>query len=86
MRKCFVIALLCTGIIAVWPSNVHGQDGAPTVEVFVGGSKLWEHATGGPYHNHGVELAVTGNFNRFLGLEMDFSKFGNSAAVAGAPA
>ncbi len=86
MRKCFLIALLWAGIIAVWPSKSHGQNAAPAVEVSFGGSKLWEHATGGPYHNHGVELAVTGNFNRFLGLEMEFSKFGNSAAVAGAPA
>jgi len=86
MRKYFVIALLCASSIAAWPSNGHGQNAAPTVEVFFGGSKLWEHATGGPYHNNGRELAVTGNFNRFLGLEMDLSEFGSSAAVAPAPA
>jgi hypothetical protein len=86
MRKYFVIALLCASSIAAWPSNGHGQNAAPTVEVFFGGSKLWEHATGDPYHNNGGELAVTGNFNRFLGLEMDLSEFGSSAAVAPAPA
>lgn len=76
MRKCFVVALLCAGLVAAWPSSGHGQNAAPAVEVFVGGLKLREHATGGPSHNSGVELPVTGNFNRFAGLEMDLSKFG----------
>jgi hypothetical protein len=82
MRRYFVIALLCAGSVAAWPSNGHGQDSTPTGEIFIGGSKLWENAVGGPYHNHGVEVAVTGNFNRLLGLEMDLSEFGSPQAPA----
>ncbi|HMD97723.1 MAG TPA: hypothetical protein VKM93_10400 [Terriglobia bacterium] len=78
MRRCFFIALLAAGSIAAWPINSHGQDATPAGEVFIGGSKLWEHAAGGHYHDHGLELAVTGNFNRFLGLEMDLSGLGTS--------
>jgi len=78
MRKYSVIALLGAGSIAAWPINSHGQDATPAGEIFVGSSKLWEHAAGGPYHNSGVELAFTGNFNRFLGLEMDLSGLGTS--------
>ncbi len=75
MRKHFFIAVPCAALIAVWPSNGHGQGAAPAVEVFVGGSKLWEHVPGGLYYNSGVKVAVTGNLNRFLGLEMDLTKF-----------
>jgi len=83
MRKYFFITAFCTGLMAVGPINCHGQDHAPAVEVFVTGSKLWEHAPGGPYHNSGLNVGVTGNFNRFLGLEMDLSKFQDY--VGGAP-
>ncbi len=82
MRKCFVVALLCAGLIADRPINSRGQDHAPAAEIFFGGSKLWENAAGGPYDNNGWELAVTGNFNRLLGLEMGFSKFPDSPPLA----
>lgn len=82
MQKYFVIALLCASSIAARPINSQGQEATSAGEVSIGGSKLWEHAGGGLYHDHGLELAVTCNFNRFLGLETDFSKFGNSPARA----
>jgi hypothetical protein len=75
MRKYFFIAVLCAGLIAAGPISGHGQDATPAVEVSVNGTKLWEHAAGGLYHNSGVSVAVTGNFNRFLGLETQLSKF-----------
>ncbi len=84
-RKCFVVALLSPSLVAAWPINGHGQDVTPAGKIFIGGSKLWQHVSEGPYrgpyHNHGLELAVTGNLSRFLGLEMDFSKFMNSPLV-----
>jgi hypothetical protein len=77
-------APLGAGAIAAWPNNSHGQDATPRSEIFIGGSKLREHAASGPYHDHGLELAVTSNFNRYLGLETDLSKF--QGLAAGAPA
>jgi hypothetical protein len=82
MRKYFVITFICTGLIALWPGSGLGQGTAPDFEVFFGGSKLWEHVSGSPYrglyHNHGLRFAATGNFNRYLGLELDLEKFPNS--------
>ncbi|HEY6292940.1 MAG TPA: hypothetical protein VI455_15425 [Terriglobia bacterium] len=81
MRGQFFVALLCAELAAAAPVNGDGQDAAPAAEIFIGGSKLWQHveaspmAGGGLYHNSGVEVAATGNVNRFLGLEMDLSKF-----------
>jgi hypothetical protein len=60
----------------------YGQDTAPRIEVFIGGSKLWEHIGGNPYggvfHNHGLKVAAAGNFNRYLGVELDLEKFSNA--------
>jgi hypothetical protein len=86
MHRYFFVASLCAGLIAASPFNGRGQSVAPAVEVSVGGSKLWEHAAGGPYHNDGVRVAVTSNFNRFLGLEMDLSKFQDILGGAPSPA
>lgn len=69
-----VALLLLVPMLASAQTADTGQDPAPAVEVFIGGSKLWEHAVGGPYHNYAVKLAVTGLFNRFFGLETDVSK------------
>ena len=80
MRRYPSMAAACMGLIAVGPVNGRAQDAAPAAEIFVGGSKLWEHVGGsgveaGLYHNSGVKIAATGNLNRFLGLETDLSKF-----------
>jgi hypothetical protein len=79
MRRYPSMAAACMGLIAVGPVSGRAQDAAPAAEIFVGGSKLWEHAGGsvyaGLYHNSGVKVAATGNFNQFLGLETDLVKF-----------
>src|SRR5437879_3299446 len=78
MRKYFVVVVLCACSIATWPSSGHGQDPAPKVEVFLDGSKLWENAAVWHYHNPGLQLAITDNFGRFVGVETDLSEFWDS--------
>jgi hypothetical protein len=81
-KRFFLVAVLGAALVAAGPVNTYAQDHAPEGEIFIGGSKLWEHASGGPYHNHGLKVAITGNFNRFLGLEIDLSKFQGVGGVA----
>jgi len=72
MQKHWLIALLCGGLIAACPLNAHGRTDTPTVEAFVDGSKLWERAPYiGRYHEYGLCVAVTRNFNSSFGLETD---------------
>jgi len=78
-RHC-LITLLCGCLLAACGVNGQGQDAAPTAEVFIGASTLWETT---PLHirftNPGFDLAVTYNRNRFVGLEANVSAFEDAA-------
>ena len=68
----------------VIPILASGQNAAPTAEIFVGGSTLWETT---PlryrFSNPGFDLAFTYKLDRFVGLETHVSAFKN--ATPGAP-
>ena len=76
MKTYLLAATFCAGLVATWPIAGHAREGAPAVEIFVGGSKLWEHAAGRPDQGGGAKVAVTGRLNRSLGWETDVSVIG----------
>ena len=75
MRRDLLGIPLCAGLIAACPINGHAQATSPGGEVFAGGSKVWAHRSAGDYHTHGWGGSITGNFNRFVGVEMDLSQY-----------
>jgi hypothetical protein len=75
MWRYIFAAALCSSIIAAGPLDGHPQEARPDGEIFIGASKSWEYGVGGPYGNYGPEVALTGYFNRHLGVEFDIAKF-----------
>jgi hypothetical protein len=76
MRSCIFRVMVNVVLIAASALDGRAQESAAAGEIFFGGSKLWEHAVGGPYDNDGgPALALTGNFSRFLGVELNLVKF-----------
>jgi hypothetical protein len=81
---CFIAAFSVT-LVCAFPMRGMGQSAAPAVEVFFGGSRLAEHDQYFSAHDDGLNLAVTGNFNRAFGLETDVNYL-MSASVLSPPA
>ena len=73
MRKGLGIALLCAAAGLALPSRGLAQGG----EIFGGYSYLRSN-TGTGFNAHGWEGSLTGNFNRFFGLEVNLSDHYNS--------
>ncbi len=84
MRNLFFIAWLCTTLVAAWPMAGYGQNAAPKVELFGGGTKVWGYANGSRFDEGGGEVSATGYFNRVVGLEANWNMF--SGEVPNAPA
>lgn len=74
MKKHLLAATLGIGLIAAGP--VHGQtQEQPNTEIFAGGSKLWTAADNVHFHTHAWGGSITGNFNRYVGAEMEIFKY-----------
>lgn len=73
MPRALLVALLCAGAVATLPLPSVAQGG----EIFGGYSYLRSN-TGSGFNANGWEGSLTGNFNRFFGLEVDLSDHYNS--------
>ena len=71
MRGFLLGVALCAGLTASWPMSGHAQVTYPAGEFCLGGWKLWAHSDTTEYQNHGLQGSITGNLNRFVGIEME---------------
>ncbi|MBZ5560942.1 MAG: hypothetical protein LAP13_00820 [Acidobacteriia bacterium] len=75
MGKRVFIALICAGLITAGPLRGAAQDQVPEVEIFAGGSKVWTDTVGTHFRTHGWGGSITGDFNRYVGAEMEILKY-----------
>ena len=75
MRRYLLIALLCADLITAGPLRGAAQDQVPEAEIFAGGSKVWTDASGTHFRTHGWGGSITGNFNRYVGAELEVFKY-----------
>ena len=66
MRRALVIGLLCASAVATVPVRSVAQGG----EIF-GGYSYLRSTTGPGFNANGWQASLTGNFNKFFGLELD---------------
>ncbi len=75
MRRYLLIALLCAGLIGPLSLKGDAQSRVPEVEFFAGGSKIWTRALDTHFRTHGWGGSITGNFNRYVGAEMEIFRY-----------
>lgn len=72
MRGVLWMGLLCIVATATWPLEGRAQQFTPGGEVF-GGYSYLRSSSGSGYNANGWEGSLTGNFNRFFGLEVNLA-------------
>jgi hypothetical protein len=72
MRTYLLTATLCAGLIASGPIEGQAQTDVPTGEFYIGRSEVWVRSSALERQHDAGEASITGNFNRWAGLEFDF--------------
>jgi len=80
MHRILTGSVLCAVLIVAVPINSWAQTLSPRGEIF-GGYSYIRADSFSPFNTSGWEASATGNFNRFLGLEVDLSDHFNSPPV-----
>jgi hypothetical protein len=75
MHNHLFTALLGVSFVAVGPLRGQAEGRQPEAEIFAGGSKVWTSASGTHFDTHGWGGSITGNFNRYVGAEMEIFKY-----------
>ncbi|MGA3324188.1 MAG: hypothetical protein ABSF45_06920 [Terriglobia bacterium] len=63
--------LVALTFIPALAPHAYAQNYAPAWEVFLGGTRLYQSVPYGPTRDSGFTLGISGNINRYFGLEMN---------------